>query len=90
MYHDRWASSGSSAGSRKPGLSRAHGELVEAYADLGSQVADRHGVTTSPPALGSMLIQQVGGVITLRTDGNVVDDYPRRRGSRRLPPTVRL
>lgn len=52
---------------------QAHGELAEAYADLGSRVAARHGVTTSPPALGSMLIQQVEGVITLRTDGNNVD-----------------
>ncbi|OIJ26091.1 TetR/AcrR family transcriptional regulator [Nocardioides luteus] len=52
---------------------QAHGELVEAYADLGSRVAARHGVTTSPPALGSMLIQQVEGVITLRTDGSDVD-----------------
>jgi len=51
---------------------QAHGELAEAYADLGSRVAARHGVTTSPPALGSMLIQQVEGVITLRTDGNDV------------------
>lgn len=52
---------------------RAHGELTEAYADLGTRLATRHGVTTSPPALGSMLIQQVEGVITLRTDGNIVD-----------------
>ena len=52
---------------------QAHGELAEAYADLGSRLAARHGVTISPPALGSMLIQQVEGVITLRTDGGDVD-----------------
>ncbi|MFJ2758924.1 TetR/AcrR family transcriptional regulator [Nocardioides sp. NPDC087217] len=52
---------------------QAHGELVEAYADLGSRVAAQHGVTTSPPALGSMLIQQVEGVITQRAEGNEVD-----------------
>jgi len=52
---------------------QAHRELVEAYADLGSRVAARHGVTTSPPALGSMLIQQVEGVITQRAEGNDVD-----------------
>ncbi|MFE6509170.1 TetR/AcrR family transcriptional regulator [Nocardioides sp. NPDC057767] len=52
---------------------QAHGELAEAYADLGYRLAARHGMTTSPPALGSMLIQQVEGVITLRTDGNDVD-----------------
>lgn len=53
---------------------QAHGELTEAYADLGSRLAVRHGVATSPPALGSMLIQQVEGVITLRTDGKEVDN----------------
>jgi AcrR family transcriptional regulator len=53
---------------------QAHGELTEAYADLGSRLGARHGVTTPPPALGSMLIQQVEGVITLRTDGNDVDN----------------
>jgi len=52
---------------------RAHSELTDAYADLGSQLAARHGVTISPPALGSMLIQQVEGVIRLRTNGNDVD-----------------
>ncbi|NGN93918.1 helix-turn-helix transcriptional regulator [Nocardioides sp. KC13] len=52
---------------------QAHSELTEAYANLGSRVAERYGVSTSPPALGSMLIQQVEGVITLRTDGKAVD-----------------
>ena len=52
---------------------QAHGELTEAYADLGSRLAARHGVTAPPPALGSMLIQQVEGVVTLRADGHVVD-----------------
>lgn len=53
---------------------QAHGELAQAYANLGSRVADRHGVTTSPEVLGSMLIQQAEGVITLRADGNNIDD----------------
>lgn len=52
----------------------AHRELTETYTDLGSRLAARHGVTTSPPALGSMLIHQVEGVIALRTDGDKVDD----------------
>lgn len=52
---------------------QAHSELTDAYADLGAQLAARHGVITPPPALGSMLIQQVEGVITLRADGNDVD-----------------
>ncbi|EGD43172.1 transcriptional regulator, TetR family [Nocardioidaceae bacterium Broad-1] len=52
---------------------QAHSELTDAYADLGAQLATRHGVTAPPPTLGSMLIQQVEGVITLRADGNDVD-----------------
>lgn len=52
---------------------QAHGELTEAYADLGSRLAVRNGVSASPPALGSMLIQQVEGVIALRINGDDID-----------------
>ncbi|MDR7311325.1 AcrR family transcriptional regulator [Nocardioides luteus] len=55
------------------GFRQAHGTLIKTYADLGSRLALRHALTTTPSALGSMLIQQVEGVITLRTDGTEID-----------------